>query len=969
MRPITPRMRAELGAPDNPHRPLLEAQAEQHSSSKKTKVDFQTADTFVARTADFTASNALTAAGNTVEAALASAPAANALYEAHFKVSINTTVPATNSNTLKITVAVETDPTGVGSWSEQFSFDYEVTRKVGEPHDAVIWDHERMPVRVTGFNSSGKLRLKLKSVSGPGTVSVHGFNLATNADASSGVTYHTGPAVDFLDSGQGVTLADTVISKISHTTSDGYELDLGGPAFSTASGVPPFIVARIVWGKDDSKDIVIDRIKAFLNPCIDGVPGNKNVTWFILQPYALARVNRQARTGSGALVFPGEHSATVVPLADPVRVPAGDGTSAQDYTFSWHERDVMGPGHNIITIERKPRPKSIQPNLQDTAVQQEVDHSATTYVFIWALKADGTAASNVGWARNSAVTEVVNGSRKLRTVQVRRLGDAWLFEGPSQLGATPRPVFRMEIQCGSYAAANLEFTSSVLDFTAAPTESVEFVALATAVGSSVFEVRNDADSAWLPFTDGQTAAEVGVSQRQTYKVRWRASPNAETDGTPTLFEIGVRDVKRVWLSDIATVRATWAIPDLAELVPAIPEFEIVVQKNGEQDFLDRMTVLLSENYVGSLMFRVWVGDVTRPRAEWMHKDDGVLVDDYDPRAADVTVLAHSPLVLLNGVLPVYNTTTQQQAALRLANKTPSQLWDEIVGVQLATDVPVKFRGDVSALGSSVLLTKNITDSDGKTELDAIAHTVGCVFGSTRGKIAAFDMFTPGAIRAVFPNEKIKWRSTSPGLRQRVPEFYAKYDYQDETQNYRGNARVITVDANTLTRMGGTARIDANRNLRDEVCRWVPTEKTAKAIGAAPGQRTRDGHAALALHQRRPLPRARVRRPGCGRDQPVHGPQSDARHAQGLEGRALGHRSSRRVRRARQRTRHLDSGLRRHSRRRQQRSGPARAGAAELQRAELYADGPEWGFRRRRRIYRLLAGSRFGKGRQRFDEGA
>jgi hypothetical protein len=515
-----------------------------------------------------------------------------------------------------------------------------------------------------------------------------------------------------------------------------------------------------------------------------------------------------------------------------VRVPAGDGTTAQDYTFSWHERDVVGPGHTIVTLGRKPRPKSVLPEYASGTVDVgEYLSSAVTYVFIWALKADGTPATNVGWARNSAVPEVTNGSRRLRAIEVSRHGDHWDAENVTRSAPT-RPVPRMDVQCGSYAAANLEFTGSVLDLGATPTETVEFVAVAAVPNGvgSVFEVRNDADSAWLPFTDGQTAAEVGVSQRQTYKVRWRASPNTETDATPTLFEIGVRDVKRVWLSDIATVKATWSIPDLAELVPAIPEAEIVVQKNGEQDFFDRITVLLSENYVGSLAFRVWVGDISRPRSEWVHKDDFVLVDDYDPRDPDVTVIAHSPLVLLNGVLPVYNTTTQQQTALRLASKTPTQVWDEIIGVQLATDVPVKYRGDISALGSSVLLTKNITDSDGKTELDAIAHIAGCVIGSTRGKIAAFDMFTPGGIKAVFPAEKIKWRSMSPGLRQRVPEFFAKYDYQDETQNYRGNARVITVDANTLTRMGGTARIDANRNLRDEVCRWVPTEKIAKAIG-------------------------------------------------------------------------------------------------------------------------------------------
>ena len=118
---------------------------------------------------------------------------------------------------------------------------------MGEPTTAVTWSSERLPVRVTGFTSAGKLRLKVKSASGPGgwSFSVHGFNLATDGDLLSGVTYHTGPAIDFLDGG-GVALADTVISKISLATSDGYESDLNGPAL--ALDAAPFRVALIGWG-------------------------------------------------------------------------------------------------------------------------------------------------------------------------------------------------------------------------------------------------------------------------------------------------------------------------------------------------------------------------------------------------------------------------------------------------------------------------------------------------------------------------------------------------------------------------------------------------------------------------------------------------------------------------------------------------------------------------------------------------
>lgn len=809
MKPVHPNFRIAQLASDSPIRTLVEAQAEQRSDTLKTKSDLQSADTFTARSSDFTAGNSLTAAAATVEAAvLASAPAANSLYEAHFKVTINPIVPGAGTNTHKVTVSVETDPTGAAVWTEQWAFDYEVTRKVGETTTAVIWPSERMPVRVTGFNSSGKLRLKVKSASGPGgwTFSVHGFNLATDADLFSGVTYHTGPAIDFLDGG-GATLADVVISKISSSTSNANMTDLGGPPLISEQA--PYIVPRLTWGKDDSRDIAIDRFTAQLHPCVDGVPGNKTVAWWLCQPYAY-NGGATSADGVGTVV-------TMIPLCDPVRVPA-DGTTAADYVFSFYDKTVTGPNHNLIQMLRKPRPKATG-----------FLGAAVTYWFIWAVQADGSPATNVAWLHDTGVTEVTNGSRKLNTSQISRVvGNRWVDDL-----STSRPVLRCKVECGSYAAANLEYTGggNLIDLGAAPTETVTFVGVAGVPDGtgSVFEVRNDADSAWLTFTDGQTAAEVGVSQRQTYKVRWRASPNTQGDATPTLWEIGVRDIKKVWLSDLVKdVRAVWSIPDVAELVPSIPEAEIVLIKNGEQDFSDRVTRLFSENYVGVLSFRIWRGDPSRPRSEWLHKDDFALVDDYDPQAAEVTVIAHSPLVFVNGALPVYNTTTQKREPLQLSNKTPKQAYEEIVNSQLAPDVPGRFRGE-SLFDESTLISKTIEDSDGLTELNAIEHIAGCVLSTSGGKLKSFPMFGPGAVQVVFPSQKLKWASTAPGLRQRVPRFFVKYNYDIVGRNYGGEARLISGNDVLATNLKA-GRIDARTSLDDAVCQWIPTEELAKRVG-------------------------------------------------------------------------------------------------------------------------------------------
>jgi len=50
---------------------------------------------------------------------------------------------------------------------------------------------------------------------------------------------------------------------------------------------------------------------------------------------------------------------------------------------------------------------------------------------------------------------------------------------------------------------------------------------------------------------------------------------------PQLWEIGVRDVKKVWLSDlIKNIRAMWAITDVAELIPISPSLSWRSSRTG-----------------------------------------------------------------------------------------------------------------------------------------------------------------------------------------------------------------------------------------------------------------------------------------------------------------------------------------------------------------------------------------------------
>ena len=297
MRPIHPNMRSSRGAPDSNWRPLVEAQAEQKSASKKTRAELQTADTFVARAHDFPAGNILDAHLETCELTLANAPAANHFYEAHYSVAIEVVIPGAGTAFHNVVVAIETDILGNGVWVEQWrSAPYDVTTKVGEPDRVVRWDSQHLTARVPGLTSASKLRLRIIEVTLPGgaTFQVHGFNAATDGDPKingaanpqpiPGVTYHTGPVVDFMENGGGVELADVRVTKLSHGAHTTFETDLGGRFPDPAAA--PYLVARTVWGSDDSNDIAIDRFTAFLHPK-ENAGSDKEVAMWACQPIAL----------------------------------------------------------------------------------------------------------------------------------------------------------------------------------------------------------------------------------------------------------------------------------------------------------------------------------------------------------------------------------------------------------------------------------------------------------------------------------------------------------------------------------------------------------------------------------------------------------------------------------------------------------------------------------------------------------
>ena len=611
--------------------------------------------------------------------------------------------------------------------------------------------------------------------------------------------------LELLDDGR-VQLADTITTRIENATSNQFHTSnwgWGPPNFQSGT----VFAARITWGADDSANMVIDRIVAHLHPKV-GAPA-KTVDRWLCQPWALLAVNDE--------FSPTQYLVDLVPLAAPVSVAAGAGTSAADITFNW--------------LKGKPRPKSIVPAFRGTG-GAEFDSAATMFVFIWGIQADGSIATNIGWGENSAASVVTTGSRKLRGVYVQRLsgqqpqGSAFATDGPVTLGATLQPVPRMRVETGTYTDDDVTFSGgNLMDLGATPTGDVELVGRGeTPIGSTIrYYVRNNADSAWVQFTDGQTVTDVGVSKRQTYKMRAELD-TVVGDVTPALTGLGVREITKVDLSDTARIEddVQWAVDPISGKGETT-EAHLVALRDGEHDFRDAISNLLSSYDLGKLSFRLFCGDTSLSRASWLHIDD-FLIDDYDPRGASIELTTLSRLALLRGILPPFDTAANSRQALRYANASLKAVYDDLIGTQIA--IPASNRGP-GVEDTTTLVTKAITESEAKEELDAICFLAGGAALSSQGRVRFVDLFgQEKSIVALFPSSEITPLSVTPGFRQRVPEFYVPCNWDEVAERYVDEVRGF--HANALLNLG-VARVDPPQTLADTISRWIPSTTLGETI--------------------------------------------------------------------------------------------------------------------------------------------
>ena len=157
-----------------------------------------------ARTADFPAGGAglvqAVGSGSAIQANLANAPSATDQYTVHYKVTL-TLLSLGLSGSATVWVTLRTNDGG--GWVDRLTVPYSADLDSG--NDEQVWAHEQKVLSVAGLGVDDDVALYVSAIQSSGELTdsdwsfvVEGFNLATDADPSAGVTYQT--ATDSLAS-------------------------------------------------------------------------------------------------------------------------------------------------------------------------------------------------------------------------------------------------------------------------------------------------------------------------------------------------------------------------------------------------------------------------------------------------------------------------------------------------------------------------------------------------------------------------------------------------------------------------------------------------------------------------------------------------------------------------------------------------------------------------------------------------
>ncbi len=606
-------------------------------------------------------------------------------------------------------------------------------------------------------------------------------------EANTSVTPSGG--IRFLD--DGIRLDDSLATKIENVSTASSITDLDRDS--------PWSVGVVKWAGGDPAELEIHNVRCRLDP---GGGGTDVKVWRLWLHVVVRR--EEGYLGATPAIF-------ILPIAF-ADVSNGGATLPGDFTFDF--------------TNTLPRPLRDHPTDFDDSDGEPIN-IPTLWLQILALKADGSPATFGSWVSGGA--DVVTGGNTLtgRTMEklAGDLGGVWRYTGTG-------PPPNCSIRTSGYVAATIRFDNpNWLDLGAVPTKTVRFETLERVpFGCSVlYEVRNDADTAFVAFVDGDTTDDLaGVGLRQQYEVQITLTPNGAGNLTPHVISVGVKELTETDLSDVAQFVQQSVSVDPVTLRGSISEASVMAIRDGEQDFNDRITTVLAGNQFGKIQIRRFIAADGLARDKWLHMDDWLL-EDYELAGPRIVLALISVLGLLKRRLPFFDTASMTRKLLKFQGVTLKAAFESLLQNQLI--VPDRrFGPGIEDAVTTVSI--EIDDSDGKTEADALTTLAGGALIASQGFIKFVDLLSEKEVVRRFVFEEISEVSVTPGFRQRVPVFFVPFSYDFEKRRFKSEIR--RVHGLALLNLE-IAPIDAPDRLEDAPAKWIDQQPLAEKVG----QRTVD----------------------------------------------------------------------------------------------------------------------------------
>jgi hypothetical protein len=580
----------------------------------------------------------------------------------------------------------------------------------------------------------------------------------------------------------GATAVDSTIY-----TGDGYRTDL-----DLRDDIAD--VARITWDGSEDSSIELLAFTARLNPKRDGAQPKEVVYW---------ELHVYSRYSAGL------DRPQLLELTNPASPPRVEaiGTAETDVVFAM--------GNNV-----RPRVKYVRAS--------DGSGNPVTYFEVRALKGGGTAAGNVGWARDSTHADLTTNGNRLNGVTLNRnqIIDEPLIEQPQ----SPAGVPIAKVETASLAGAvTIDFTTNPFDLGSTPTATVRFVleGIVPSGSSLTGYVRNNADNAWIAFTHWQDSVALGVSKRQTYKMRLVLTPDAGGVVTPVAIRFGVLEETVADISDVATLQSCSWRCDPKTLKAEIARPVISVIRDGARDYLDAITDLLATNDLVNITIRLLWGSSRLPRSRWMLLDL-FRIRNYVPGDAAIVLECVSLLGELKRVLPreidvgggVISRTPIPYVAQSL-HDVYADLLDNQIGLAGQYRGP-GIEDDATTVTKTVgaeasEITDGVWGVDGKAELDAVAGLDGSVVLPDQGVLKAIKLFGPKALVHAFDHNEIAWGGVDPGFAERTPEYYVSADWNPTRKQFETVLKSYHADG--LAKLG-TPKLGYPDRLPDEAAKWI-----------------------------------------------------------------------------------------------------------------------------------------------------